>query len=122
MWDGFNKRKFPRVNIQCQVVIHPHTAPKPIEAVTENLGARGACVLLNEPLERFTPCRIRLELKKDKPAVECSARTVWIVKTQEGRSRTKYCYDTGIEFLEMSDSDSQNIREFIEEHLSQSPA
>ena len=35
MWDGFNKRKFPRLNLDCEIVIHLKGQEKAIPVKTE---------------------------------------------------------------------------------------
>ena len=115
MWDGFNKRKFPRVNLRCEIIILPGTQTAPLSTVTENLGTGGVCVILEEPLERFSQCRVRLELEETQPAIECLGRVVWSVSTKDLGGR-KNRFDTGIEFLNPDPAATEAIRQFIEKH------
>jgi hypothetical protein len=112
MWDGFNKRKFPRINVQCEITIHPESSKPPISTVTENLGVGGVCVILDESVDRFSNCKLRLNLAPHIPTLECSGRIVWIVPTRESKSR-KSRYDTGIEFADMDQASSEIIRNFL---------
>ncbi len=115
MWDGFNQRKFPRVNLQCEISIQSPDLAAPIPAVTENVGAGGVCVILDKSLDRFSKCRIKLHLDGKSPLIDCEGKVVWAVPTQEIKSSQKR-FDTGIEFVELESSGSQRIREFIEAH------
>ena len=114
MWDGFNKRKFPRVNLQCEITIHPDAEPAvPIAATTENLGIGGVCVILDQPLDRFANCRVRLSLNETLPGVDCFGRIVWMVPTKTPLARENR-FDTGIEFLNLDPESANAIRQFLE--------
>ncbi len=117
MWDGFNKRKFPRLNLQCEITIEPpEPNMSPIVAITENLGEGGVCVMQDLPLERFSRCHLRLEWDKKQPRIECAGKVVWIIPRRDP-SDQKLRYDTGIEFQEMKPEDREKIRAFIQEIL-----
>ena len=115
MWDGFNKRKFPRINLQCEITIRLDAQPAPFSAITENLGIGGVCVLLDQPMERFSNCRVRLGLGETMPPINCLGRVVWSVPTKELGS-PKSRFDTGIEFTDMDPSQKDAVRKFIEIH------
>lgn len=116
MWDGFNKRKFPRVSLRCEVRIHPDAGASPIRAVTENLGVGGVCVILDQPLERFDRCRIRIEVDETLPQVDCSGKVMWTIPTR-GVQEKKARFDTGIEFVDLKKADAELIKNFIARSL-----
>ena len=121
MWDGFNQRKFPRVNLRCEILIKPEETTEPISAMTQNLGAGGVCVILDRALERFSKCRIRLHLaEKAAQVIDCAGKIVWAVPTQEIKSAKKR-FDTGIQFLDMDPSHGEKIRDFLEVQAKKSP-
>ena len=113
VWDGFNKRKFPRVNVNCDIVIHSEVQSAPISAVTENVGVGGVCVVLDQRLRRFEPCRVRLELRTKSPKISCAARVVWVVSTKSPKQR-KSRFDTGIEFLDLDQESAARIQKFLD--------
>ena len=113
MWDGFNQRKFPRINLQCEVLIQAEELAAPLSTRTENLGAGGVCVILDKSLERFSKCRIRLHLDEKTPVIDCAGKIVWTVPTQSLKSLKKR-FDTGIEFVDLEPAGAHRIREFIE--------
>ncbi len=121
MWDGFNKRKFPRVNLRCEISIQSDAQSTPLNAITENVGVGGVCVILSRQLERFAPCRVKLEIDETSPAVECVGKVVWVVPTHEGKSK-KTMYDTGIEFLNLEISSFESIRHFVMTEAQKNPA
>jgi c-di-GMP-binding flagellar brake protein YcgR len=116
MWDGFDQRRFPRLQLNCEIIIHPEAEKAPIATKTENVGAGGVCVVQGESLERFSRCRIRLELDKNLPVIECTGKVVWIIPRREPLSREKQ-FDTGIEFVDIQPGDRERIRTFIQELL-----
>lgn len=112
MWDGFNKRKFPRINLQCEITIQSDGQKSPIRATTENVGIGGVCVLLDQPLERFSKCRLRLELK-GKQDIDCEAKVVWMVPTR-GAKGSKKQFDTGLEFLSLEPEEGDILKAFLQ--------
>ena len=117
MWDGFNQRKFPRLNLECQITIaRPGKADSSISGKTENVGVGGVCLIQNTALERFSTCRIRLDLSRDETPVECDARVVWAIPRKDPAAREPL-YDTGIEFVNLPAADMARVRRFIEARL-----
>lgn len=112
MWDGFNKRKFPRLHLSCEVVIHPQGKEKAIKAQTENLGVGGVCVILPEPLERFDRCQVAIELKDGEPPVRCQGRSVWVIQSREFKAKQRN-FDTGIEFLDVDEFSRQRLMAYL---------
>ncbi len=114
MWDGFNKRKFPRLNIHCEIKLLSESQKTPIRADTENMGVGGVCVILERCLERFSKCRITLDLKEKE--ISCDAKVVWIVPTREAKTSKKR-FDTGIEFVDLSPAETAVIRSYVEKEV-----
>jgi hypothetical protein len=116
MWDGFNKRKFPRLNIHCEIDILSDDQKSPIHANTENIGVGGVCVILDKALERFSKCRVKLDFS-EKHEMDCEAKVVWIVPTREAKS-TKKRFDTGLEFVGLEADQLAILRSFIQKSVS----
>ncbi len=112
LWDGFNKRKFPRLHLTCEVVVQPMGKQKAFTASTEDVGMGGVSVMLPEPLERFDRCKISLELKDGEPPVQCIGRSVWVIPSQDRKSAKKN-FDTGFEFLDLDEFSRKRLRAFI---------
>jgi c-di-GMP-binding flagellar brake protein YcgR len=112
LWDGFNKRKFPRLHLTCEVQIHPLGKQKSFVASTEDVGMGGVSVMLPEPMERFDRCKISLELKDGDPPVQCTGRSVWVIPSQDRKSSRKN-FDTGLEFLDMDEFSRKRLHAFI---------
>lgn len=112
LWDGFNKRKFPRLHLTCEVSVKPLGKTKALAASTEDIGMGGVSVMLQEPLERFDRCKISIELKDGEPPVQCTGRSVWVIPSQERKSSKKN-YDTGFEFLDMDEFSRKRLQAFL---------
>jgi c-di-GMP-binding flagellar brake protein YcgR len=110
-WAGLDHRVFPRVSTQCDLAISSRTG-KAIKAKTENLGAGGACVILDQELEKLSRTHIRIVLEPGLPPIECEARVVWTVRSKEPASG-KVSFDTGIEFLNLSSREQERIKTFV---------
>ena len=113
MWDGFNKRKFPRIDLRCEVILRDRPQGRILQGRTENVGAGGICLILEELLERFSLVTLRLELDTHLPWLESLGKVVWIVPSQEVTSGKK-AYDTGIEFVNMDPGHQELIRSYVE--------
>ncbi len=113
MWDGFNKRKFPRLNLRCELILHKRPDNEVIRAQTENVGAGGVAVILERPLERFSVVSLRLELDASLPWIECEGKIMWAIPSREVGGRREQ-YDTGIEFLGLDPGQQELIRRYVE--------
>ena len=116
MWNGINRRKFPRANYKCLISIKKRLNAKTISTQTENIGAGGICVLVKEDLGLFQGVDVELFLDENRPPIKCGGTVVWVVK----KSSTKKgitIYDTGVEFIDMRPEDREKISEIVEEIL-----
>jgi len=112
IWDGFNKRKFPRVACRCEITIQSKTETPPILTKTENIGAGGVCVILDKQLERFSNCELKLNIAETNLDIQCTGRVAWIVPTR-GAKEKKSRYDTGIEFVDLKEESEAKLRSFL---------
>ena len=113
MWDGFNKRKFPRLSLRCELILKNQTPTGLIlRTQTENVGAGGICIMLDQPLERFSNLSIRVELDANLPWIECLGKVVWSVLSRSTNSK-KESYDTGIEFVNLQPAQQDLIRQYV---------
>ncbi len=92
-----------------------------IRTQTQNVGAGGLCVLLEQPLERFSTLTLRLELDPSLPFIECQGKVVWVVPSREAVTK-KNCFDTGIEFLKLEPAHQDLVRRYIESRIEEKSA
>ncbi len=116
MWDGINRRKFPRASYKCLISIKKRLTAKTISTQTENIGAGGICVIIKEDLGLFQGVDVELYLDENRPAIKCGGTVVWVVKKSFSK-KGSYLYDTGIEFIDIRPEDREKISERVEEIL-----
>lgn len=117
MWNGINRRKFPRANYKCLISIKKRMNAKTISTHTENIGAGGICVLIKEDLGLFQGVDLELFLSEKDPAVKCGGTVVWVVKKSELKQKGSYLYDTGIEFIDIRPEDREKITDAVDNIL-----
>lgn len=120
MWNGINRRKFPRANYKCLISIKKRLTSKVISTQTENIGAGGICVLIKEDLGLFQGVDLEVYLDDNRPPIKCGGTVVWVVKKTEPKQKGTYFYDTGIEFIDIRPEDRERISEVVEEILKSS--
>lgn len=114
MWNGIDRRKFPRAVYKCLITIKRRLTLKTISTQTENIGAGGICVLIKEDLGLFQGVDIEVYLDDGKGAVKCGGTVVWVVKKAAPRSKGDVLYDTGIEFIDIRPADQDRIAQIVE--------
>jgi c-di-GMP-binding flagellar brake protein YcgR len=114
MWNGINRRKFPRANYKCVITIKKRLTAKNISTHTENLGAGGICVLLKEDLGLFQGVDLEITLEDSNMPVKCGGTIVWVVKKGEPKQKGSYLYDTGIEFIDIRPEDRDRITAVVD--------
>ena len=117
MWNGINRRRFPRANYKCLIIIKRRLTSKTIDTRTENIGAGGICVVISEDLGLFQGVDLELYLEEARPPIKCGGTVVWVVKKNEPKQKGVYLYDTGIEFIDVRPEDKEKISEVVEEIL-----
>ena len=117
MWNGINRRKFPRANYKCLISIKKRLTAKTISTHTENVGAGGICVLIKEDLGLFQGVDLELFIDEGKTPIKSGGTVVWVVKKSEPRQKGSYLYDTGIEFIDIRPEDREKLTDIVEQIL-----
>ena len=113
MWESLDLRKFPRLAIKCDVEISGTNNPLSVAVITQNIGAGGVCVVMPKEVSKLTRVLIRLHLSDDPEPVESYARVCWVVPTRTDLKKDETVFDTGFEFINMSDPDRARLKKFI---------
>ena len=109
-WEGFNRRKFPRVNFPCLVkVALGGMMTEALLAHTENLSVGGVCVILKTGLERFSEAGLEIDLMDGEDHIACRGRVMWVVRRKATESLKPSFYDMGFEFIDIKDADRARI-------------
>src|SRR3989338_1505093 len=115
MWNGIDRRKFPRAAYKCLITIKRRLAPKVISTHTENIGAGGICVLIKEDIGLFQGVDLEIYLDDGNIPVKCGGTIVWVVKKASGaRKKEDVLYDTGVEFIDIRPADQDRISNIVE--------
>ncbi len=107
-YSGREKRRFKRANFACKIYIL--TVPlHTIECRTENIGAGGVRVIIDEELPVSSLVGIELYLSQE--PIKSRGRIVWVVEKKVSYQKDKF--DTGIEFHQISETDRKTIDIFV---------
>ncbi|MFH1678571.1 MAG: PilZ domain-containing protein [Candidatus Omnitrophota bacterium] len=110
MWQGINKRQFPRANYPCKVVILRKNMKETFSTHTENIGEGGVCVFLPEELPKFCCVEVLIYLKDEGNPLQCDGRIVWSIKKNG-------VFDIGIEFMDLAEYDRVRVKRVVQECL-----
>lgn len=111
MWDGFNKRKFPRISLDCQVSVSPQGKMKILNSKTENLGAGGVCLITSEEVSRFDRCHFKIEMPGSE-AIDGKGKVVWVIPRKVAKD-PQTTYDVGIEFTDFEGDGQKRLMQFL---------
>ena len=111
VWNGAEKRRFPRANITCRIIIYfPYEHS--ITSRTENIGCGGLRVMLKEDLHISSVVGVEIFLDGGK-VIQCKGKVVWKLEAKSRSSKNEPLYDFGIEFLDIKDSDKEEINKLV---------
>ena len=113
MWEGIDKRKFPRVNYKCLIKVAENGHDEAFAAYTQNIGAGGICVLLDKSVELFKSAVLEITLPDSRDPVKCKGTVVWVIRRRDYRHSDQSEYDTGIEFTNISSEDRNRIATLV---------
>jgi len=117
MWDGINRRKFPRVKFKCFIFINKKGSSKSISTNTENIGAGGICVIIKDDLGLFQGVELEINIEDNHSPIKCSGTVVWVVKKRATGKSGEYLYDTGIEFVDIDEQQRERIIKVVDDVL-----
>lgn len=113
MWDGMDRRRFPRVQHPCKIKLKRSGGTKIINTFTENIGCGGVCVLLKEDLGLFSPVKLDIDIEDSLGWFSSQGTIVWVVK-REGETKDKeVIFDTGIEFNNLGEEYRLRVEKMV---------
>lgn len=112
-WDGLNRRKFPRVQYPCLIVLQNGQSHDAILTHTENLGIGGVCVILKTEAKMFSDLDLELDLLDLQNNIKCRGKVVWSVQRSGQESKKPNFYDVGIEFQSLDDAEQQRVDRLV---------
>ena len=112
------KREFPRVNVSCKISTVFGERLLVFNSHTENIGAGGINVIIEEKLAYSTVVDLKLFLLDREKPLKCKGRIVWVNEMKPTEINPRL-FDTGIQFIEISNSDQEEIKKLVNTIFSQ---
>ena len=120
MWDGRNRRKFPRVAFPCLIKIRNAQGQNDARlSHTENLSVGGARVILKQVVKFGSTIEVEIDLLDADEPLHCAGKVVWSEQRKEEESFKPLFYDIGIEFIKVSSADHKRLEAVIGHYLKQ---
>jgi Tfp pilus assembly protein PilZ len=116
-WEGLNRRKFPRANYPCLVVIRDKTEDGKDDVIlthTDNIGVGGVCVVLKQNVKIFGLIEIELDLLDLGEHICCKGKVVWNVQRKSEAPEKPSFFDIGIEFPDLHEEDQKRLERIVE--------
>lgn len=112
-FSGIEKRRFVRAKYPCHIIIY---APKEhtIYTHTEDIGGGGVRVVIEERLVISSLVGLELYIERDTKPIVCKGRVVWVVERESVYRKGFIFFDTGIEFVDINESDRETIIDIVE--------
>ncbi|MCK4882741.1 MAG: PilZ domain-containing protein [Candidatus Omnitrophica bacterium] len=117
-WEGLNRRKFPRVNYPCLVVIRNSNEDDERNNVilthTDNVGIGGVCVVLKQSVKMFSEVELELDLLDLGEHICCNGKVVWNVQRQSEVQEKPLFFDIGVEFIDIASEDQKRLERIVD--------
>jgi Tfp pilus assembly protein PilZ len=106
------KRADRRINVSCKLTFILNEKQLVINGHTENISAGGVMVIIGEEIAPSTVVDLELFLwDKNKP-LQCKGQIAWVNEITPKETKPRL-FNTGIKFLDISDSDRSEVRDFV---------
>ena len=115
IWEGIDKRKFPRAQYETRILITNKGEDEVFETTTENVGAGGICVVLGKEFDLFKATQIEMHIPEKNRVIKCSGTIVWVIRKRLSMDPPDFKYDIGIEFIDIKEDDKEFIVDLVEE-------
>ena len=118
MWDGVDRRIFPRAEYPCLITVRKNTPPtQAILTHTDNISIGGVRVVIAKKIEVMTEVDLEIDLKDTLPTVISKGTVAWVkmIPPREGGKLPRY--DTGIRFIGLKDKTRRRIHGIVERIL-----
>lgn len=111
----FEKRKFVRLDVNVRVawekIVGETPQPPEKENVSRNISEGGICIILYEKFDVGDRLKLDIELPTQKK-IAATGRIAWINEFAVATPQEKR-YDAGVEFLDISPQDRDEIKKFV---------
>ena len=111
-WKEKEKRRFPRANFSCKIVVHT-PGIRAFISHTENIGIGGIRVILDEKIPYRDIVDLEIYIEEDAP-VRCQGRIVWVIDKINPLNKESFSFDTGVEFIDINSEDSVRVDNLVD--------
>jgi Tfp pilus assembly protein PilZ len=119
MWDGVDRRKFPRAEYPCLVTVRKSVPSlQAILTHTENLSTGGVRVIISKKLAAPIKVDLELDLKDTLPTIKLQGKISWVKEVVARTKGRPPRYDTGIQFVNLKQENRKRIHHIVEHLLS----
>lgn len=109
------RRKYPRCNVMLVACTEIADNASRQSYFTKNLGAGGACLVINQPLDKETKVLLEINIQDAEPIISAKGKVVWSQKITPDKEKDQR-YEVGIEFTEIKPEERQRIHNYVEDN------
>ena len=147
MWNGVDRRQFPRAEYPCLITIRKYVPPEvAILTHTENISIGGVRVIVDHRIDTATEVDLEIDLKDTMPNIASRGAIRWVREIEpkampaaQGRNTKVFKgtvswveeippakkglpprYDTGIQFIALKEDDKRRIEDLVQNILGHS--
>lgn len=111
------KRRFPRTNFICKISTVFAERLLIFNTHTENIGEMGVRVILKDKLRVSTQLDLEIYLPNKEKPIRCKGEIAWAEELKPAEKEPRL-FDTGIKFLEISNSDKEDLKKLVDTLIS----
>jgi len=111
------KREFRRIKIACKISFNFSGRELVLNSHTEDLSAGGLMVILGEEIALSAVAGLELSLWYDQAPIKCKGEVAWVNEITPKETNPRL-FNTGIKFVDISDSDREKISNFVNNIIS----
>ena len=110
-WDGFNRRRFPRLLYPCLVKLTAADGAQQDAFLThtENIGVGGICIIVKKEIPLLTPVQVEVDLLEETDHLFAKGRVAWVVHRKALEAVKPLFYDIGIGFEGLAAKDKARL-------------
>ncbi len=121
VWDGLNRRRFPRVVFPCLIKVSSKGGEKEtILTHTQNIGVGGVGVIVKKEFKLFADVELEIDLLDEFDHIKTNGKIVWAVRRKAAEEIKPMFYDAGIEFVSLPDRQKGHLQKVIDKLISSS--
>ena len=115
VWDGLNRRRFPRVIYPCLIkLVSKEGGVRALLTHTENVGIGGVCATVKGEVKLFTDVQIEIDLMDAEDHIQAAGKVVWVVRRKSMEDVKPMFYDIGVEFTKLSEQQKKHLNQTID--------